>query len=97
MSKQTKKGVELSLNMIIIAVVLLLILVVVSFLLFRGSNNFQSGITACTGTCAIDASYCDEEGFDLAIPMKCKNPQGTGPTGGASADDTGNFCCRNTQ
>lgn len=81
---KSKKGVELSLSMVVIAVVLLLVLAVVGFILFKGSNNFQSGVSSCdTNKCVPEASDCQGE-TPIAVPMKCE----------MTLNNYGNYCCK---
>lgn len=56
-----KKGVSISINMVIIAVIALLVLAIVIFLLSGGVSNFKSG-TAC----AVKGGVCVDSGSSTA-------------------------------
>ena len=56
-----KKGVELSLQTVIVAVIVLIVLIVLIVIFLRGTGGFLSGSTGCAergGTCMSDAQAC---------------------------------------
>jgi len=71
MSMNNRKGVELSMNMIIVTILVLLVLLIVAFLLIRGSGNWSKG-TDCLiqgGKCAPSGQACGDGGYtDYPLP-----------------------------
>lgn len=76
-----RKGVEMTLNTIVVAVLLLIVLAVVVFIFFSESNNFQKGLNSCTLP-----SVCKEtcSGGEVPIGTDC------GTVNGKAAG----VCCR---
>jgi len=83
---KNKKGAELSLSVIVIAVILILVLVVISFMLFRGTSGFSTGISNCDGQCVYSSNSCDAD-KPIKVPMKCV-------VTADSSEELGNFCCK---
>ena len=54
-----KKGVELSMNVIIIAAIGLLVLVILAVLVINSSTNFRAGTQSCNSQGGICKSSCD--------------------------------------
>lgn len=81
---KNKKGVEMSLSVVIVAVLLLLVLAVLGFIMMRGSGNFQEGVVLCSGRCEMEASKCTGD-LPLAVPMGCTYDGQPGK---------GKFCCQ---
>ena len=64
---ESKKGVELALNFVIIAVIALLILVVVLFIFWnKGASPFTEGVSGCTAL----GGDCKETECSKLIPPK---------------------------
>ncbi len=78
---KSKKGVEMSLTVIIVAVLLLTVLAVLMYLVFNSSRDFKDGVSACSGTCKATAD-CDNS---VPIPMACEIPGST---------SKGKYCCK---
>jgi hypothetical protein len=85
---RNKKGVELSMNVIIIAAIALLVLVILAVLVLRGGRNITDG-TGCTakpgGHCeTLDTACNDGEnvfaggGCPVAKPKCCVKIEGVG-------------------
>lgn len=57
-----KKGVELTMNMIVVAAITLLILIILAFILMGGLDNWRKG-TGCDanqGKCTLLKTVCDD-------------------------------------
>ena len=86
-----RRGVELSMNVIIIAAIALIVLVVLVILVTKGGIQVQSG-TGCSsagGTCTTlsDTETCQTNGLQSLGQKDCKADQlccYTPPTGGAT-------------
>lgn len=73
-----KKGVEITLQTVIIAVLVLIVLVVLVFILFKGTGNFLTGATSCEdkgGECVSDAAYCRQLGGSVYSMGSCPSGQ----------------------
>jgi hypothetical protein len=79
-----KKGVELSMNLIIVAAIALLVLVIIAILVLRGGTNIAEG-TACT---AKPGGQC------VAADQDCGTGQIVLPGGGCPAQTP--KCCINS-
>jgi len=85
-ANHSKKGVEMSLQAIIIAVLVLVILVVLILIFTKGSGGFYTGVTSCGdrgGTCK-DACETGESAYALGLSgegcekgTKCCIPEAT--------------------
>ncbi|MBN2458806.1 hypothetical protein JXB28_00845 [Candidatus Woesearchaeota archaeon] len=72
-----KKGVEITLQTVIIAVLVLIVLVVLLYILFKGIGGFGEGATGCVdrgGECVSDAESCRQSGGSVYSMGSC--PQG---------------------
>ena len=70
-----KKGMELSMNTIIILAVGLLILFILVFIIINSGKNSENVINSCEnkkGVC-INAKSCDSN--SIKTPFKCANPE----------------------
>lgn len=80
-----KKGVELSVNVIIIAAISLIVLVLLAFLVLRGGGGLSTGTTceALGGICKADPGECgDYSKYD--ITKTCSKE---------SANNNRPYCC----
>lgn len=70
-----KKGVELSVNVIIIAAIALIVLVVLAFLVLRQAGILTLG-TSCEGVGNVCMESCDaEEGYRVDVAHQCTKEQ----------------------
>jgi hypothetical protein len=66
-----KKGVELSINVIVITVIALIILVILVFMTSGKLKSFIAGTDSCPpANCKVTADACESQG-KAAIPMRC--------------------------
>jgi len=65
-----KKGIEMSLNTIIIAAIGLLILVILAFLVVNYVKNLREGTETCNAHAGICAATCDKGIVDLPADKK---------------------------
>jgi hypothetical protein len=69
-----KRGVELTLQTVIIAVIVLIVLVVLIVIFLKGTGGFLSGVTGCEdrkGTCVSDKQSCTSSGGSIYSLGKC--------------------------
>lgn len=73
-----KKGVELTLQTVIIAVLVLVVLVVLLYILFKGIGGFGEGATGCLdrgGECVSDSETCRNTGGSVFSMGSCPSGQ----------------------
>jgi hypothetical protein len=63
-----KKGVELSMNVIIIAAIGLLVLVILAVLVINSGNKAQTGLQSCTAKGGVCKASCDNGVIDGVTP-----------------------------
>jgi hypothetical protein len=83
-----KKGVEMSLNVIIIAAIGLLILVILAFLVINYLSNTRQGLESCTakyGGLCVSRTSCDTAGGKAEIISAATD---------CTKNNQNNVCCR---
>jgi len=71
-----KKGVEITLQTVIIAVLVIVVLIVLLFIFTKGSSGFLTGVTSCDdrgGYCATDSQECTASRGHVYRLGKCDN------------------------
>jgi hypothetical protein len=69
-----KRGVEITLQTVIIAVLVLIVLIVLVVIFLKGTGGFLGGVTSCQdrgGTCASDSESCISSGGSVYRLGKC--------------------------
>lgn len=76
---KNKKGVELTLNTVVVAALVLIVLVVLVFIFVNKSREFVAGISSCetrhSGNyqCVEDAESCTNLGGRIDVSAKCED------------------------